>query len=428
MAIRLKPCTSNFPESLRGCVELGYDLCNQPRIRLIESLMYAHPCYDQQLQSMSLTLGEGDSRPFVLSSPRLESDDNVMIHMPFSDPRWDRFFALRHSPLPLEEVQQLLPWADLSPAKQSLLQSMLTPHMGEQRYHAPAQGEVRVRYFGHATVLLETAEVSVLTDPIVSYDMDSDAPRFSFADLPERIDYVVITHNHQDHVMLETLLQLRHRIGTIIVPRDSGGELQDPSLRLMLNAVGFKNVREVAEMESVPVSGGAICGLPFLGEHGDLHVLSKLAFHVSLHGETFLFAADSNNLDPRLYARIHAMIGNIDHVFIGMECAGAPVSWVYGPLFSQPLPRKQDQARRLNGSDADRALELVRQFNPRSVYVYAMGAEPWLTFISSIEYEPDSAPIVESDQLIQACRADGLVSERLYGSKELRFQAIRRAA
>ena len=184
----------------------------------------------------------------------------------------------------------------------------------------------------------------------------------------------------------------------------------------------------LAEMESVPVSGGAICGLPFLGEHGDLHVLSKLAFHVSLHGETFLFAADSNNLDPRLYARIHAMIGNIDHVFIGMECAGAPVSWVYGPLFSQPLPRKQDQARRLNGSDADRALELVRQFNPRSVYVYAMGAEPWLTFISSIEYEPDSAPIVESDQLIQACRADGLVSERLYGSKELRFQAIRRAA
>jgi L-ascorbate metabolism protein UlaG (beta-lactamase superfamily) len=32
--------------------------------------------------------------------------------------------------------------------------------------------------------------------------------------LPDVIDYVVLTHNHQDHVLLETLLQLRPFIRT----------------------------------------------------------------------------------------------------------------------------------------------------------------------------------------------------------------------
>ena len=51
----------------------------------------------------------------------------------------------------------------------------------------------------------------------LSYDYHADLPRYTYSDLPDRIDYVVITHNHQDHVLLETLLQLRHQIGTVIV-------------------------------------------------------------------------------------------------------------------------------------------------------------------------------------------------------------------
>ncbi|MDE9553861.1 MBL fold metallo-hydrolase, partial [Xenorhabdus bovienii] len=85
-----------------------------------------------------------------------------------------------------------------------------------------------------ATMLLQTKNVSIMTDPIVSYPLEGDTNRYTFNDLPEKIDYVVLTHNHQDHVMFETLLQLRHKIETIVVPRSSGGDLQDPSLRLTL--------------------------------------------------------------------------------------------------------------------------------------------------------------------------------------------------
>lgn len=39
-----------------------------------------------------------------------------------------------------------------------------------------------------------------------------DVARFSDIALPDEIDYVLITHNHQDHVLFETLLRLRHKI------------------------------------------------------------------------------------------------------------------------------------------------------------------------------------------------------------------------
>jgi hypothetical protein len=56
---------------------------------------------------------------------------------------------------------------------------------------------VRVRYFGHACVLVETA---VLTDPFVSYDYPAEVPRYTLADLPDQIDYALITHAHSDHL------------------------------------------------------------------------------------------------------------------------------------------------------------------------------------------------------------------------------------
>jgi hypothetical protein len=66
-------------------------------------------------------------------------------------------------------------------------------------------------------------------------------------------------------------------------------------------------------------------------------------------------------------------------------------------------------------------MNLVDTFNPKEVYVYAMGAEPWLEFISSIKYAPDAYPIVQSDMLVKKCTERGLVSERLFGEKELMY-------
>jgi glyoxylase-like metal-dependent hydrolase (beta-lactamase superfamily II) len=63
-----------------------------------------------------------------------------------------------------------------------------------------------VALFWCACILLETPYIRMLFDPVLSYTYQSHISRYSYEDLPDRIDYVFITHNHQDHVLLETLL------------------------------------------------------------------------------------------------------------------------------------------------------------------------------------------------------------------------------
>jgi hypothetical protein len=48
-----------------------------------------------------------------------------------------------------------------------------------------------------------------------------------------------------------------------------------------------------------------------------------------------------------------------------------------------------------------------------------MGQEPWLTYLTSIQYTETSRPIVESNKLVASCQDQGLVSKRLYGHMEL---------
>jgi L-ascorbate metabolism protein UlaG (beta-lactamase superfamily) len=200
---------------------------------------------------------------------------------------------------------------------------------------------------------------------------------YTHLDLPDFIDYVLITHNHQDHVLFETLLQIRHKVRNVVVPRNGGGHLQDPSLRLLLHNCGFRNVIGVSEMERIQDTRVEILGRPFFGEHADLDIQTKMAWLVRIMGHSLLFAADSCNIEPALYRHIHREVGDADVLFLGMECDGAPLSWLYGPLVSQRFERSMDESRRLAGSNCEQGMSIVDLFNSREVYVYAMGQEPW---------------------------------------------------
>jgi hypothetical protein len=82
------------------------------------------------------------------------------------------------------------------------------------------------------------------------------------------------------------------------------------------------------------------------------------------------------------------------------------------------LDRRMDQSRRLCGSNYEKGLDIVNQFNCSEVYVYAMGQEPWLTYALSIKYTEESKPIVASNKLVETCTSRGITSERLFGKKE----------
>jgi L-ascorbate metabolism protein UlaG (beta-lactamase superfamily) len=85
--------------------------------------------------------------------------------------------------------------------------------------------EMLVTWVGHATVLVQTAGLNILTDPVWSDTVSPlppigpervRAPGIRFEDLP-KIDLILVSHNHYDHMDLPTLKRLWARDRPAIV-------------------------------------------------------------------------------------------------------------------------------------------------------------------------------------------------------------------
>ncbi|HZI16960.1 MAG TPA: MBL fold metallo-hydrolase [Pyrinomonadaceae bacterium] len=412
----LEPYYAAVPEALRGYVELVYDYYNRPIVRLHENLLYHGDHYDETLQSLKLWRLERDlTRPFFMSTPRLAGEGQFDWRRPFADSSLDELFRTDVEPQPLGRIREAL---GLGASEEALLLPLLTTEPAAPP--PPWEGdEVRVRYFGHACLLIEWRGVSILTDPFVgAAPAAGGVERFSYRDLPARIDFALVTHNHQDHFALETLLRLRHRIGQLVVPRNQGLLYGDMSLRLLTKRVGFPRVVELEALEAIGFPGGEIVAVPFLGEHGDL-AHSKSAYVVRAGRQQMLVAADSDCLDRELYANVRRTLGPVETVFLGTESVGAPLSWGCGPLFPRKMQRAHEQGRRYHGSDAARGLELLETVAARRVYNYAMGLEPWVEHLLGLGLTEDAPQFIESEKLLARAAERGfLAAERLWGKTE----------
>lgn len=412
----LEPYYEKIPEALQGYVELVYDYNNHPIVRCLESLLYHSPYYKTHIQSLCVFRQlRDDSRAYFMSTPRLSERDQIDWIIPFADPQLDQLFNLDLQPQPLGYIREIL--------RQPVDDETLIPLLSKEPNKIAEQWSdsgIRFRYFGHACVLTEWNGVSILIDPFISVvPEDGGIDRFTYTDLPPQIDYVLITHAHHDHFVLETLIRLRHRIRYLIVPRSSGIFYGDTSLKLLAQKIGFKHIQEVDALESISVPSGDITAVPFLGEHNDLPH-AKTAYVVRAGKEQILFAADSSCLDKRVYEHIRNVVGPIRTVFVGMECIGAPLSWVYGPLLPKPPEHAHSQSRRSHACDAVGALHLLHAVGAERVYVYAMGREPWLQ--SSLAFVPEENDLYmkESTKVLETCRVRGFVdAQRLFGRREL---------
>lgn len=414
-----------LPVELKGYVELYYDLIGQPGFRLLESLLYNSHYYRSNLQCVCLNVCQGDFRPFSLSTPRPFPESSVVVQLPFNHLFYDEFYRSRISPVNKSKIINLYEQIPHHPNNnferffEFFTENIPQSSLSKDQSVIKLNPRIKIQYVGHACLLIQTDQVTIVTDPVISYSFENCSPRFTYADLPEKIDYLLITHNHQDHILIEHLLQLRGRVDTIVVPRCGSGSLQDPSLKLMFKHLGFVKVIEVDDLDTILIPDGQITAVPFLGEHGDFHIRTKTTYAICLNDQKILCIADSIALDETLYHHVHQCIGNVDILFLSMECDGAAPTWLYGAFLPEPLPRSMSLSRKLNASDCDAAFRMISIFNCKKIYLYAMGQEPWLNYIMNIQYTENSIPMIEVDKLSKICQQKDITFKTLSNYEEL---------
>jgi L-ascorbate metabolism protein UlaG (beta-lactamase superfamily) len=410
----LTPLYPKLPSALSGLVEIAYDTSNQPAIRYIEPAVYRSNVYTEARQSVQLSLETGVERPFILSTPRLASSEVLDLRIPFRHPGLQELFRSRVHGTTLSRLREMLELDDDEAA--ALAGLMAKQDLSADRH---IDSGARIRYFNHACLVLQTPEAAIITDPWVSADA-SATDRFTYRDLPDHIDLALITHGHQDHIVLETLLALRGRIGTVVVPRSSRGNMADPSIALYLSHLGLP-VTEVDDFSEIEFPGGTVTATPFLGEHADLDIRAKSTYCVRLGGRTVFVGADSSGIDPGLYRYMRGEVGQVDVAFLGMECAGAPLTWLYQGLLTKPVTKKMSDSRTLSGSNAEQAAGIMTELGASEAYVYAMGEESWLGHVMATTYNEDSYQLKQVAEFVAWCADHGIKSDHLLGQAEWRW-------
>jgi L-ascorbate metabolism protein UlaG (beta-lactamase superfamily) len=410
----LTPLYPKLPPVLDGLVEMVYDVGNQASLRFLEPLVYRSPAYDERRQSVQVSLDDGTERPFILSTPRLPGPGLLDLAVPFRHPGLLELVGARIQPTTAGRLREVL---ELDDAQAALLNTMLTDRsrLAADR-HIDRGG--RARYFGHACLVLQSPEAAVVTDPFISTYAAGD--RFTLDDLPDHIDLVLITHGHQDHLVLESLLQLRGRVDQVVVPRSSRGNLADPSMALCLRALGLP-VIEVDDFEEVPFPGGSVIATPFLGGHADLDIRGKSTYTVRINGASIFVGADSSGIDPALYRYTRREVGKVDMAFLSMGCDGAPLSSLYQCLLTKSISTRMGASRKLSASNAAQAAAMITELDADEAYVYAMGDEAWLGHVKATGTTPDTCRLKQIADFLGWCDDNGITAGHLLNRREWRW-------
>jgi L-ascorbate metabolism protein UlaG (beta-lactamase superfamily) len=111
---------------------------------------------------------------------------------------------------------------------------------------------VKITYIGHATLLLEIAGARILTDPNFDLSLGRILPRVSAPgialDALPKLDALLLTHAHADHLSFKTLARL---------PRDIP-LYAPPAVARWLDQKGYHHAEAIAAGTTITLAGGRI--------------------------------------------------------------------------------------------------------------------------------------------------------------------------
>ncbi|WP_084030914.1 MBL fold metallo-hydrolase [Bradyrhizobium paxllaeri] len=116
--------------------------------------------------------------------------------------------------------------------------------------------DIAITFVNHATFLIQCKGLNILTDPIWSMRASPiqwlgpkrvREPGMAIDDLP-RIDLILISHNHYDHLDIGTLRCLQQKFSPIVLVAAGDGEL--------VRSIGFTNICEFDWWEELQIRPG----------------------------------------------------------------------------------------------------------------------------------------------------------------------------
>lgn len=161
----------------------------------------------------------------------------------------------------------------------------------------PPPGALAITFVNHSTFLIQSSNASVLTDPVWSERVGPvswagprrvHAPGIEFDALP-KIDLVVISHDHYDHLDQPTIERLARR--------DQPLFLAGLGIAPLLEERGAKHVRALDWNESAEIAGVRATFVPARHWSGrwidDRRNTLWGAFALEIDGQTLYFAGDT---------------------------------------------------------------------------------------------------------------------------------------